>query len=202
MPDPTVPLRKAALRGAVRRSRRERSPQQAAQQSLAVAARLRRLLTGAQDVALFWPMTARREVDLRDLCRQLWSAGVAVHLPYMDRRPEGAWAEGLRRVLSEQQLVPGERGFLQPAATCIETQQLDWIVVPALLVTDRGERLGYGAGFYDRVVRRFCPPAKSVAVAFASELVEALPTEAHDRPCDWVITPTLFQEAAKPASRG
>jgi 5-formyltetrahydrofolate cyclo-ligase len=65
---------------------------------------------------------------------------------------------------------------------------LDLIILPALGVTERGDRLGYGGGFYDTLLPDLCPPAISCVVAFECQVVNALPTEAHDRRTDLVVT--------------
>ncbi|MFO6451617.1 MULTISPECIES: 5-formyltetrahydrofolate cyclo-ligase [unclassified Aeromicrobium] len=66
-------------------------------------------------------------------------------------------------------------------ATC------DVALVPGLAVDHAGNRLGRGAGYYDRALAGF--PGVVCAVVFDDELVEHVPHEAHDHPVDLVLTP-------------
>ncbi|MEU2611352.1 5-formyltetrahydrofolate cyclo-ligase [Micromonospora sp. NPDC007271] len=64
------------------------------------------------------------------------------------------------------------------------------VVVPALAVDRRGQRLGRGGGSYDRVLARVPAGTLTVALLHDGELVEAVPAQPHDRPVRAVITPT------------
>ena len=68
--------------------------------------------------------------------------------------------------------------------------ELDLILVPALAATQEGARLGFGSGFYDRVlpVFRASPRTLSLIVLYEFQVVAALPTEPHDFFCDALLT--------------
>ncbi len=51
-----------------------------------------------------------------------------------------------------------------------------------------GGRLGYGAGFYDRLLPELLPTTPRVAAAFACQIVDEIPREAHDLAVDRVVT--------------
>lgn len=80
-------------------------------------------------------------------------------------------------------LVSGRfRGVLEPAGPRLGPQgvaEAELILVPALAVDRAGVRLGRGAGYYDRSLRK-AESARFVAVVRDVELVEALPGEPHD----------------------
>ena len=63
------------------------------------------------------------------------------------------------------------------------------MLVPALAVDRSGVRLGRGAGFYDRTLDAVRPGTWLVGVVFDDDVVEALPTEAHDVRMTHVLTP-------------
>jgi 5-formyltetrahydrofolate cyclo-ligase len=69
----------------------------------------------------------------------------------------------------------------------------DVVIIPALAVDTLGNRLGLGAGFYDRALRTIDPGVSVFAVVYENEVldaaVEPVPAEPHDRPVDAVITP-------------
>jgi 5-formyltetrahydrofolate cyclo-ligase len=146
---------------------------------------LRPEIASARTIALFWPIEEKREVDLRPLDTALQQRGVRVAYPTID--PETRVM--VFRFVSHPPIVE-ERGmgFSEPSHDSEEATALDVIVVPAIAVDPRGHRIGYGAGYYDRTLPRFCPPAKSIAVAFDYQLVIEVPTGPHDVSVDLVVT--------------
>ncbi|WP_265443744.1 5-formyltetrahydrofolate cyclo-ligase [Flexivirga meconopsidis] len=68
--------------------------------------------------------------------------------------------------------------------------QADVVLVPALAIGRDGTRLGQGGGSYDRVLPRVAPGIPVLAVVFDEELVDAVPSEPHDRRVDGVLTPS------------
>ena len=70
----------------------------------------------------------------------------------------------------------------------LEERGLDVIVVPALQIDPRGHRIGYGAGFYDRALPRFAPPAVSVGVAFSFQLIAEVPVTEGDVAVALIVT--------------
>lgn len=82
-------------------------------------------------------------------------------------------------------------GFLQPIGEIVEPSELDLIIAPALSIDNLGNRLGRGGGFFDRYLEQFDGPV--AAVVYEHELVPILPSEAHDRPIQFVVTPSRIQ---------
>lgn len=152
-------------------------------------------IASARAVALFWPIEERHEVDLRALDVALRARGTAVAYPAVD--PETG-AMHFRFVEHVDELREQGFGFREPAATARAASRgdLDVIVVPALAVDPAGHRIGYGAGYYDRTLPAFAPPAESVTVAFDFQLVaEIAPTEG-DVAVGWVVTDTRTLRAS------
>lgn len=141
----------------------------------------------AKRVALFWPIVARHEVDLRAFDAALRARGARVAYPAID--PETN-VMTFRFVDAVADLEVQGYGFAEPAAGAEEATALDAVLAPALAIDSRGYRLGYGAGYYDRTLPRFCPPAVSVAVAFDFQLLVEVPLTEGDVACDWIVTDT------------
>jgi 5-formyltetrahydrofolate cyclo-ligase len=164
----------------------------------AVAARSRRIIAGleaieafrdARAVALFWPLSEQAEVDLRPLDEELRRRGVARYYPFMTPTERGHQT-GFRRVEETEQLALRGQKFLEPPpeSPAAERGDLDVVLVPALAVTEQGERVGQGSGFYDVTLPDVCPPALSIVVAYSFQLLGELPLEDHDFSCDAVVT--------------
>lgn len=76
-----------------------------------------------------------------------------------------------------------------PSAPAVEP---DVLLVPLLAVDARGNRLGYGGGFYDRTIARLraLKPVVAIGVAFDEQWVDEVPAAAYDQRLEWVLTPT------------
>ena len=143
----------------------------------------------ARALALFWPVERHGEVDLRKVDARARELGKRVYYPCLIADGERL-TPGFREVIGTAALSEQGRGFAEPPddAPLAEPGGLDLVVVPAIAVSVTGHRLGYGSGFYDEVLPRFCPPAFSVVVAYSFQLLGELPVDEHDVVCDCVVT--------------
>lgn len=150
------------------------------------------VVRAAREVALFWPIEGKNEVDLRALDASLRARGARVAYPAVDR------ATGVMtfRLAAPEDLDERGSGFREPAPDAPEAAP-DVVVCPALAIDARGFRLGYGAGFYDRALPRYAPPARTVGVAFGFQLVPDLPETADDVAVEHIVT----DEGARAAER-
>lgn len=182
-------LRKRArnLRGSVPRSA-------VIKRSAAICERLAGLIPGTPGlrIALFRAIESRNEVDLAQLDVLLRARQAEVFYPGCEEHTLKFRDPG-----SLQAMLPGAFGILEPAPTLPEATALDWLIVPALLADPRGHRLGYGAGFYDRALPRFCPPGRAVVVVFDFQLAAELPAEPWDVACDTLVTDMRVLEAER-----
>ncbi len=135
-------------------------------------------------VAGYWPM--RQEQDPVPLMKRLHGAGQAVALPVIEK-PEKtllfrSWEPGL--VLEE-----AEFGTSQPAPEAAVLRP-NVILVPLLAFDDRGFRLGYGGGYYDRTIAALRQSGEllAVGIAYDAQQVERVPEEEFDQRLDWVVT--------------
>ena len=131
----------------------------------------------------FLPMGT--EVDLFPLLDRAFSNGIEIFSP---RSMKGRVMENYRYG-GQDKLVSGIFGTRHPAGNEPYTGTFDMILVPGLAFTENGDRLGYGAGYYDTFLPQH-PNAFTVAVCFPFQVVDALPVEAHDRAVDLVETGT------------
>lgn len=179
---------KAALRKRMRGLRSSVPAEGRAERSARIVERVAALpaFAAAHTIGLFAPITSRAEVDVRPLDALARSLGKRVAYPQID---QSTGAMTLRiagpEVLEEQGL-----GFAEPPADAPEPT-IDaglFIVAPALALDASGNRLGYGKGYYDRMLLEMAPPAIVVAVAFEFQLLAEVPTTEGDQPIPTVIT--------------
>lgn len=134
-------------------------------------------LPAARVVSAYVPM--RSEIDPMPLALALAARGAALALPAIEGRRMvfRAWAPG-------EPLRPGPFGTREPEGEAVVP---DLLLVPLLAFTAAGDRLGYGAGYYDGFLAAH-PEAVAVGIAYAAQEVPALPVEPHDRRLDAILT--------------
>jgi 5-formyltetrahydrofolate cyclo-ligase len=176
---------KAELRKRLRALRQTTPASACAKRSERIVERLLELevLARASRVALFWPIEARHEVDLRPLDPTLRDRGVSVFYPSAEEETRVMTF----RAAHPSELVDDALGFRGAPPTALEATALDVIIVPALALDAQGRRLGYGAGFYDRSLVRF-GSAVAVGVVYDFQLLAEVPSLATDISMGWVVT--------------
>ena len=139
----------------------------------------------ARGVASFWPMLERGEVDVRGIDAAARKKGLSVAYPFLRNDAEMALL-----CCDASSLVERGHGFAEPPENAPELTVSEGVVVivPALAVDPTGQRIGYGMGFYDRLLALICPPAFAIAVAYDFEVVPEVPATEHDRRVDMVVT--------------
>lgn len=75
-------------------------------------------------------------------------------------------------------LVASKFGVQEPTGPALDVAEIDLVIVPGLAFTPAGDRLGYGQGYYDRLLPTVSAP--SVGVCFEDQLVDEMPLAAHD----------------------
>ncbi|MBN1882029.1 MAG: 5-formyltetrahydrofolate cyclo-ligase [Deltaproteobacteria bacterium] len=88
-------------------------------------------------------------------------------------------------------LIPGTYGIKEPdihRTPEIAVHELDMIIVPAVLLDEDGFRIGYGGGYYDRLLSDPSVRAYSTAIVYDFQVVERLPRHDHDVPVDCIVT--------------
>ena len=99
------------------------------------------------------------------------------------------------RVLSvhpvSAQLERHRWGYRQPVAgsDVVEDDDVAAVLVPALAFDLHGGRLGWGAGYYDRLLSRLSAPTLRIGIS-DGYIVDEVPTEPHDVPMTHIATPT------------
>jgi len=132
---------------------------------------------------------ARSEVRTGALLRETLHRGKTVVIPYCDGDELVPW-----RLRSLDELSPGAYGILEPRAELrtadrhIGAGSIDLICVPGIAFDRRGNRLGSGKGYYDRLLPRLRPDAIKVGLAFECQTVDAVPVDGHDVPMGVVMS--------------
>ncbi len=192
---------KAELRDRMRRVRRALGPENRDARSAAIAERVRSTdaWARARTVALFVPMRTEIDVGLLERAARLESKRVAApRMIEVQGRTElelREWVEGVAPVESGKMVrePPADAPWVDPAT-------VDLVIVPGLAFDERGARIGYGAGLYDRLLPT-CTGAARVGVAHDFQVLGELPEGPGDQRVDLVVTNERVVTVAR-GSRG
>jgi len=154
----------------------------------AIVARLAALPSFAAARCVLLTLPYRSEWDTRALVRIAIAAGKTVAIPRVDTAARMLEARAI--VDPDVDAEPGFRGIPEPRAgrPRIEPAAIDWVLVPGVAFDAAGRRLGYGGGYYDRLLPLVPPSTPRVAGAFDLQIVPRVPAAPHDLAVDAVVT--------------
>lgn len=133
---------------------------------------------------IFCYVGTEREINTLPLILQAISEGKRVGVPLCKKMG----VMEVREIFSQKDLIPGAYDILAPRedAPLIRPEEIDLCLVPCMTCNHKGERLGYGGGFYDRFLSQTtCPKMMLCRERIMSDFI---PTEPHDLVMDSVIT--------------
>ncbi|MEN8199010.1 MAG: 5-formyltetrahydrofolate cyclo-ligase [Thermodesulfobacteriota bacterium] len=93
----------------------------------------------------------------------------------------------------EEELAPGYCSIPEPIVAIRERQQvspvdIDLVILPGSVFDERGGRMGYGGGYYDRFVSDKAPQALRMGLAYELQVLERAPLQEHDELLDLITT--------------
>ncbi len=179
---------KRTLRSRIYRRLKTQSAGKRKAGSLKLAAKLfsSELFRKAGFIAFY--VSLAEEVDTRRLIDRALRLGKRVAVPKCDlkkRRLE------FYEIKSRKELRKGVLGIQEPnadPARRVRPRQLDCVLVPGVAFDKRRNRLGRGAGFYDRFLKRVPKRTSKIGLGFSFQIVSRVPTETHDVRLDAVMT--------------
>jgi 5-formyltetrahydrofolate cyclo-ligase len=125
----------------------------------------------------------RSEVETHDMVRRALAEGKRVVLPKVNGR-DLALVE-IRDF--DRDVMPGKWDIPEPVSgAAVAPEEIAMIIVPGAAFDQRGNRLGYGAGFYDKLLKHY--KGATVALAFELQIVADVAAEAHDVPVHKIVT--------------
>jgi|SRR6185436_18787746 5-formyltetrahydrofolate cyclo-ligase len=128
------------------------------------------------------------EFDSAAFCCAVLASGKRLSLPRINRAARMLELREIRNLGAD--LVAGVWGIREPAERCpvIPPSGIDFLLAPGVAFTVNGDRLGYGGGFYDRLLPELDPDVPRVAAAFSVQIVDELPVGPRDQRVHRVVT--------------
>jgi 5-formyltetrahydrofolate cyclo-ligase len=161
------------------------SPEERRAKAIEIEARLFALPSFRQVGVIMFFASFQSEVDTHHMIRRALTEGKRVVLP----RVRGKELELYEITNFDLDVHPGAWGIPEPDGPGIRTVQLrdvGLIVVPGAAFDVQGNRIGYGGGFYDRLLAVYQGP--TAALAFEEQLVPKVPRDTHDVPVRQIVT--------------
>jgi 5-formyltetrahydrofolate cyclo-ligase len=151
-------------------------------------------LQGAQILLSYYPIPERREFDVT-ICEQL--------LALENENLQVAWPKLMSDNVSMQAiavhkntvLVENRYNILEPISDeYIDPQLIDVVFVPLLAFDNKGYRVGYGKGFYDRYLPKCAQDVVKIGFSYFEALDAIEDVNEYDVPLNYCITPTRVYE--------
>lgn len=170
--------------------REQISPEIRAACSEAISARIVKLEVYRQANAVLGYMNFGAEFACDLWIQQVLADGKRLALPRVNRHTDQLdlyWVDDLKN-----QLMQGVWGIREPVVELCERlstlNEVEFALLPGVAFSRNGARLGYGGGYYDKLLASMTPRPALAAAAFALQIVEQIPQEATDVKVEWIIT--------------
>ncbi len=191
-PPAGAPLREAkrVLRLRTLAARDALTSEERASASRAIADRIAGLPAFAAARTVLLTLPYRSEWDTTLLVDVALAAGKIVAVPRVEIAQRMLALHAIGDVARDA--VHGHRGIPEPRPTCpsVAPAAIDFVLVPGVAFDPAGRRLGYGGGYYDRLLPLIAQAVPRIAGAFDVQIVAAVPAAPHDLAVDAVVTET------------
>ena len=189
---------KQFLRRTIRKLERELSPRYQHSSSQAICSHLIGMPEYQASDTVFCFVGTDREIDTRPILEDALQRGKTLCVPLCT--DHGHFE--VRQITNLSQLVPGMMNILEPTADCplIDTDNIDFAIIPCLTCNHSGQRLGKDGGYYDRFLSHY--RGGTILLCQEKLIREEIPVEPHDYPIHWVLTETCLYEDGTPARLG
>jgi 5-formyltetrahydrofolate cyclo-ligase len=130
----------------------------------------------------------RGEVATRPIINELLNLGKTVALPVVDFN---TMELVLVRIDSLDNLVKSKYGIYEPIVTddvIMNPNDFDLMLAPGAVFDEKGYRIGYGGGFYDKLLVQLTGDTEVIGLAFSEQMIDNVPHESFDQPLDGIVT--------------
>jgi 5-formyltetrahydrofolate cyclo-ligase len=126
------------------------------------------------------------EVDTYQIIRKAWDQQKTVVVPKCHPREKTMSFHEINRFTQLESVYYGLLEPIENMTKRVEALDIDLLIVPGLLFSSNGYRIGFGGGYYDRFLANF--KRDTVSLAFSIQLNDEIPIEKHDIPVSKIIT--------------
>jgi len=179
---------KRDLRDALLKKRNNISPDEKGIKEAAIRKRLMALTDFKKAKSILFYASFRTEVDTIKTIKRTLNLGKKVILPLVDKLKHELRLFSIKDIT---ELAPGHIGIPEPTVTDnreVGLKNINVVIVPGAGFDVKGNRLGYGAGYYDKLLSKSKKHITTIALAFEEQITEKIHAESHDIKVDKIVT--------------
>lgn len=138
-------------------------------------------------IHIFIPIPDSNEINTWETIQKCWTNGIKTATSitkFKPKRLEHTWFDDLSSLTPDGYNVP-----VPTPISAVDINELDLVVVPLLCIDHRGNRIGYGQGFYDGFLGSLNAKTLKIGVSLFDVVPNTIQTDPWDIPLDGVITP-------------
>lgn len=194
---------KKSIRETVRKKRDSMTAGSVEAKSSAIAENLMGIIEYRKAKAVLFYAAKGNEVATRNLIEKALKEGKRVLLPITNAAAREIEVAEITDYDSD--LKKGAFGIMEPntdrkmkTSGAEAGEKIDAVIVPGIAFDREGHRLGYGHGYYDKLLHRLAGNENGrkgsivkIGLAYDCQIVEKLPRESHDLPMDLIVTETV-----------
>jgi len=192
----TINRSKKAIRKSIQEKRDGLAPESRLNKSHIIARRFLGLKEYRKSGKILAYFPFRSEIDTRVIIKEALRQGKIVALPKVNKkRLDLYYINSLSRSLE-----PGKYDIMEPIPSeCTRALpgEMDLVITPGVGFDHEMNRLGYGGGFYDRLLREIPFHIPRVALAFDLQIVDRIPVSEHDLKVNILITESVIRGTEK-----
>ncbi len=178
---------KSSLRQQLRSKRQSQNPSAKKDRDAKIVRRLSHMTVFRQAtrVLLYAPIPHEKEVDTWKIIEILSKKGITTALPVTNRKDRSIT---LKIITSFDDTELCDLKFPEPKKECeiIAPENIDLAIIPGIGFDKDGNRLGFGHGYYDRLLKKLHCPV--VALAYDFQILHAIPRHEHDMQVHTIVT--------------
>lgn len=182
---------KQSIREEIRKKRNSISKEEVKLKGAAVAEKLMATEEYKKAKAVLFYAAKGNEVQTKELIEKALNECRTALLPIANSMAKEIEVSEIKDYSKD--LKKGAFGIMEPKLKKpVNEESIDAVIVPGVAFDLQGHRLGYGLGFYDKLLRRLANKKKKkiwkIGLAYDFQVVEKLPTEGHDQRMDIIVT--------------
>ena len=141
----------------------------------------------AETISIY--ISKKQEVKTEDLIKEKLTQGRTIVVPLVDEGSSNLRFSQIRSF--EEELEGGNFGVLEPKDEFRRIRSgldVDVVLVPGVVWSEKGYRIGYGRGYYDRYLTDLGRKVPTIGLSFEFQLLPETPIEQQDVPVQIITT--------------
>ncbi len=184
-----IEKQKSSLRKRILALRRAQSLSDIEKKSGDVRRKLSTFVPFCQAETILFYLAMKDEVQTEKIIEECLQKGKRVVAPLIDWQRKEILPSEIKDLTKDIEIgileIPQPKNNLYSP---FSPANIDMVIVPGVAFNRKGNRLGFGGGFYDRFLGKLSDRIKLVALAFELQLVGNVPSQSHDIAADYIIT--------------